>query len=1058
MAQTFTSPSGKTYTWDKDTPPTQADLDAMVAHDAQVSGTMQPAAAPRAEAPQQPFMQRLGTAMADMGGMGAAETGVPAQRLQAEADTFNPALAQGLRKGAATGAMLAPMAVTGVGLPMALGIGARAIAGGGGYLASKGIEGETPKLSELAQNMILAGAPVPKPGAADFLSRGTVGNMAKGAGSAAATVAGANYIEQAIDQGTADIKWDQYKTSLKDAVMPAIISASALSLGGKLQSMQQVQAEADLGRAAAAELGMANPMLGDILPKRYGAQQQKIVSIDQSMRAKQDAARAPMAKAIFATATHAPQDEQLKAQLEPIIRVADESNAAYVAAQERMGQAQEVMAKAKAATNLDPKTRADIITGAIADTHKNISDQAKIGIALMVGADSIGTQTDYAEAVGDVTKKLFGARGQAAGELLAATGIPDNAAIIGQDALYNAAKAALGSDAELTAGKSILETIKNWGSKTAQDAVATKQLSLEQMARKAELAGTELTPAQFNAAFPGGIKTVGGKLVANQSNAPAVQSASITTAPEEKFLTLDDFRRLRDAISDGFQGKIDTNNMNNAERLAAKTYHAMSDAHVSEIGRMFPDAVEPYQKFRKFWAETSQLRDSDFGRALLRGEVSDSTVAGMADKLASGNVDEIKNFRKFVSLIEPMNKDVADLAMTTMGSAVRNSFLEKATDAYGVDYRKLGELVGRYSAKKNSPFPVELFRMGDAPTIKGWTKALQEFKPHDLTPEAIRGVMESPQIQQVLNVGGKDAPAQVAKAMATVAFTKRVNDAVALREAGLVQKAREAFVEANSLAKRAGVDAQAAQLAMQAAEQNPLTGVFKGKGGYQLTNEAEKIDGAGTVTDLVANMRRSEARSFMNALRDKKPDLADMVERRLTANALQSMTRAEKNVPGQIMNIDTQNVRNFFEGPPGMDTDTKFSQLKAAIGDDKAERLRKFASGVAKMDDASRTSMIKAGLPNEAVQAAEFVRTGQSGSIQSGRSLGSLIRQGANMVRTKQFNLASSFLLDDGMQNAFSRNAGSYADALSELPPQRAWALLQDARIMNELGKSQGSP
>lgn len=1012
----------------------------------------QPAPAAQEQAPQQPFMQRLGTAMADMGGMGAAETGVPAQRLQAEADTFNPALAQGLRKGAATGAMLAPMAVTGVGLPMALGIGARAIAGGGGYLASKGIEGETPKLSELAQNMILAGAPVPKPGAADFLSRGTVGNMAKGAGSAAATVAGANYIEQAIDQGTADIKWDQYKTSLKDAVMPAIIGASALSLGGKLQSMQQVQAEADLGRAAAAELGMANPMLGDILPKRYGAQQQKIVSIDPSMRAKQDAARAPMAKAIFATATDAPQNEQLKAQLEPIIRVADESNAAYVAAQERMGQAQEVIAKAKAATNLDPKTRADIITGAIADTHKNISDQAKIGIALMVGADSIGTQTGYAEAVGDVTKKLFGARGQAAGELLAATGIPDNAAIIGQDALYNAAKAALGADAELTAGKSILETIKNWGSKTAQDAVATKQLSLEQMARKAALEGRELTQAEVAANL-----SPKGTLFRNgQPVTPAVQSASITTAPEEKFLTLDDFRRLRDAISEGFYGKGLENNMNNAERLAGKAYHAMSDAHVSEIGRMFPDAVEPYQKFRKFWAETSQLRDSDFGRALLRGEVADDTVAQMAERLASGKVAEIKNFRKFVSLIEPMNKDVADLAMTTMGSAVRNSFLEKATDAYGVDYRKLGELVGRYSAKKDSPFPVELFRMGDAPTIKGWTKALQEFKPHDLTPEAIRGVMESPQIQQVLNVGGKDAPAQVAKAMATVAFTKRVNDAVALREAGLVQKAREAFVEANSLAKRAGVDAQAAQLAMQAAEQNPLTGVFKGKGGYQLTNEVG--DGAGTVTDLVANMRRSEARSFMNALRDKKPDLADMVERRLTANALQSMTRDEKNVPGQIMNIDTQKVRNFFEGPPGMDTDTKFSQLKAAIGDEKAERLRKFASGVAKMDDASRTSMIKAGLPNEAVQAAEFVRTGQSGSIQSGRSLASLIRQGANMVRTKQFNLASAFLLDDGMQNAFSRNAGSYADALSELPPQRAWALLQDARIMNELGKSQGSP
>lgn len=947
---------------------------------------------------------------------------------------------------------VAPMVVTGAGLPMAMAAGVRALAGGGAYLASKGIEGETPKLSGLAKDMIMAGMPVPAPSAAGILSKAGMMNAAKGGASAVGTVGAGNYAEQAIDQGTLAPDWDQYKASLKDAVVPAIIGSAALSVGGKLQSMQKIQAEADAGRAAAAELGMADPMLGDVLPKRYGAMQQKIVSIDPAMRAQQDAARAPMAKAIFATAMDAPQNEQIAAQLQPILRVTDEADAAYKMAAQRMEEAQAALVRAKAATNIDPKARADIIAGAQAETLKAISEQAKASIALTVGADTLGTQTGHAEAVQDITKKLFGARSQAAGEMLAATGIPENAAIIGQNALYDAAKAALGSDAELVAGKSILETIKNWGSKTAQDAVATKQLSLEQMARKAALEGRELTQAEVAANL-----APKGTLFRNGQAVTPTQSAAAVTAPEEKFLTMDDFRRLRDAISDGFQGKIDTNNMNSAERLAAKTYHAMSDAHVAEIGRQFPDAVAPYEKFREFWRETSKLRDSDFGRALLRGEVADSTVAGMADKLASGNVDEIKNFKQFVNLIKPMNSDVAAAAMTTMGSAVRNSFLEKATDAYGVDYRKLGELVGRYAAKKDAPFPVELFRMGDAATIKGWTKALQEFKPHDLTPEAIRGVMESPQIQQVLNVGGKDAPAQVAKAMATVAFTKRVNDAVALREAGLVQKAREAFVEANALAKRAGVDAQAAQVAMQAAEQNPLTGVFKGKGGYRLSNEAEKIDGAGTVTDLVANMRRGEARSFMDALRTQKPDLAEMVERRLVANTLQGMIKTERNVPGQIVNLDTPKVRAFFEPLPGGDTDTKFSQLAAAIGQEKADRLKKFASGIAKMDDASRESMIKAGMTNEAVNAAEFVRTGQSGSIQSGRSLGSLLRQGANMVRTKQFNLASAILLDDGAWNAFSRNSSNYAAALAELPPQRAYLLLQDARILNELGQDKKS-
>lgn len=941
------------------------------------------------------------------------------------------------------GLAASPMAVPGLGaIPMAT----RAMVGGGAYLLDSVNNGETPKLSQLAKTMFFSGAPNPLPGAS------SVGNIAKGAASAGATVAVGNALEQSIEQGTTTPNWEEYKTSLKDAIVPAIIGSAALGIGGKLQSMQKVQAEADAGRAAAAELGMADPMLGDVLPKRYGAMQQKVVSIDPTMRAKQDAARAPIAKAIFATATDAPQNEQIAAQLQPILSKVDELDAAYQQAAQRMEQAQEVMAKAKTATNLDPKVKAEIVAGAQAETMKAISDQAKSVIALTVGADTIGTQTGHAEAVQDITKKLFGARSQAASEMLAATGIPDNAAIIGQDALYNAAKAALGSDAEMVAGKSILETIKNWGSKTAQDATATKQLSLEQMARKAALEGRELTQAEVAANL-----APKGTLFKNGQPVAPMQSTAAVTKPEEKFLTLDDFRRLRDAISDGFQGKIDTNNMNNAERLAANTYHAMSDAHVKEIGRLFPDAVAPYEQFRNFWRDTSKLRDSDFGRALLRGEVADSTVAGMADKLASGNVDEIKNFKQFVDQIKPMNPDVANAAMATMGSAVRNSFLEKATDAYGVDYRKLGELVGRYSAKKDAPFPVELFRMGDAPTIKGWTAALREFKPHDLTPEAIRPVMESPQIQQVLNVGGKDAPEQVRKAMATVAFTKRVNDAVALREAGLVQKSREAFVEANALAKRAGVDAQAAQAAMQAAEQNPLTGVWRKGNKYNIGNEGTNLGAEGSVSSLVNNLPRGEARAFMGALRDAKPDLAEMVERRMVADVLQGMTRSERNVEKQIANIDTQKVREFFEPKLGNDAETKFSKLVAAIGAEKADRLRKFASGIAKMDDASRASMKEARLPNDVITAAEFVRTGESGSIQAARSMGSMMRQGVNMLRTKRFNLASAALLDDGYLNALNRNGDDIAAALAELPPQRAYLLLQDARILNEIGSQKQS-
>ena len=125
----------------------------------------------------------------------------------------------------------------------------RAMVGGGAYLLDAVNNGETPKLSQLAKTMFFSGAPNPLPGAS------AVGNIAKGAASAGATVAVGNALEQSIEQDTMTPNWDEYKTSLKDAIVPAIIGSAALSVGGKLQSMQKVQAEADAGRAAAAELG-----------------------------------------------------------------------------------------------------------------------------------------------------------------------------------------------------------------------------------------------------------------------------------------------------------------------------------------------------------------------------------------------------------------------------------------------------------------------------------------------------------------------------------------------------------------------------------------------------------------------------------------------------------------------------------------------------------------------------------------------------------------------------------------------------------------------------------
>lgn len=909
--------------------------------------------------------------------------------------------------------------------------GMRAGAGGLAYLANRGIEGEKPKLSEAAKTMLSFGAPIPSELAkvAPFLEGGIMKSALVGAGTQAGTVLAANAAEQAL--GEQPMSWDRYKDSAREAYLPAAIGAVAGGVSGKLTQMSKIQQQADAAKQGAAELGMTDPMLGDLLPKQYGTLQQQVVAKNPAMAMEQRKARAPLVNAMLDIVGKAPKNEDVATGVQPLIGKLDELAAQDTAAQQRFQAAQQARAVAKAKTDLPPDVRDKIVTGAQAETMNAIQDEAKSIIAQNAQADAIGTQTGKAEAVQDIVKKTFDAREQIASDMLEKTGIPKDAAVVGVDALAQSAEAAMGSDAKGTIGQNILSTIRGWGSKTGSDVAKTRKMTFEDLARKAANEGRDLTIQEVRAL-----------------NAPTG-----AMAPDSKAMTMDDFRELRNGISGNFIGKIDDNNMSNAERIAAKAYLGMREAQMGEVAKMFPDAVAPLEEFNQFWHETSKLRDSAFGRALLNGEVSDGTLGAMANKLASGQEDEVRNFKRFMDVIGQHNPDVANAAMATTGSAVGNSFKNAAYDAAtgGTDYRKLGNMLQAYSSKKDATFPVQLFGMGDAATISGWQKALRQFAPHELSNGAISSIMESPQIQSVLKTGGKDMSEQLSKAYATVAFTKRVNDAVALENAGLMRPAREAYVNASKLAAKAGIDADTAQQALTAAQANPMHSVFKGKGGYNLTNDASKFSGQGTINELIGGMKESEASAFMTKLREERPDLADMVARRYLANTMKDFQTSETVLPGELNRLNIDKVREFFN-PPAQEGSNPLEKLRIMIGSDKMAEVRKFAHSVAAINEGERAGKIAAKVPDDIVEGLRLGRTAQAQSPQAGGALAGTYARLKQMVREKRFNLLSSALLDDGFKNALNRSSGNVADALSSLPMQKSYLLLQDARILGELG------
>lgn len=1057
MPQTFTSPSGATYVWDKEQPPTQADIDAIIAHDAEVNGKSAPSSPPAdpttrtggasgtwEDAPARPALDNsLLTALAGGAGgdMMSTEFGgdvgaVPGPRTMEEA----AAQAQASRGAMGTAARLAPLAVapfTG-GMSLLPYMATMGTAGALGNIAGNAIEGKPQTAGDAAESFVLASTPIPKiiPGGNVFL------NAVRGGGTAMGTVAAGNYAKKAIDERSI-APFSDYKEAFKGAMLPAIIGAATMGLSGKLGNAAAIQEEADAGKAAMAELGITNPVLGDVLPKKYGALQQKVATTTPEIAAKIAQARSPLAKAFYGQIGDVPMNETIATELSPIMAKMDQADAAYAAATAKLAKVTDTLEKAKADAQLMPAQMAQIHKGAVIEQMAALSEQAKAQIQQQVLADTVMTQTGKAEGLRNVVKTLFGVRSEGASVLMKETGIDPNAAIFRRDLLVNAAKEALGGDANTIAGKSIINTLENWGNKTGRDAVVAQAEAVKSKLRAAAASGRVLTPEESRAIF--------GKSKAQSFDASGRPIPDAASGADIAYLSLDDFKNLRNGISDGFASKVDTNGMTNAERLASKVYAAMGNSHVSQIEQTYgPESAQAYLRFQKFWRNTSQLRDSDFGRALLRGEISDAAIGGMAGLLAKGNVDEIKNFRQFVDIIRPQNRIVADNAMAAMGSAVRNSMLQQATDAGTVNYRKLGDIVKSAVSKPDFPFPIDQFRLGNRETIDGWTKALQDFKASDLTPENIRTVMESPQIQAALSVGGKDIGPRITTLLAEKAFYKRVLDAEALKSAGLLAPAKQALAEASVHARQAGVESDAALAAMRDAENNPLTSVFRGKSGYSLTNEADNMGASNSITGLVDGMKRAEGRQFITALRDQKPDLADMVERRLLANEFASFAKQETRVPGEIIGIDPQKIRAYFE-PAANNADSRLGKLTAILGEEKMAAFKKFAQGIAKMNEDQRAAIVAAKISHPGIEAAGLGRMVATGSTQSGRSLMNVIKLAGDAYDRKKYNLLSAMVLDNGFLNAMSRAQGKIGDALASIPAQKAFLLLNDKRMAGEL-------
>lgn len=900
-------------------------------------------------------------------------------------------------------------------------------------LGARGIEGQEvanrDAMGAAARAAIMFGAPIARPFTAPLFSgRGMLNSVVGGLQMGGATLGG-NFIDRAISKDS-PVTLDDLKAAGKSAIWPAVLGAAIQMGSGKLLSNAEDLSIANANRDTLKEIGITNPTLGMVLPE-YAPLEQQVAGANPVIQNKIATAMMPATKKFNELVGRAESNQDVASQLAPLIPQADAAEAAYKQAQAMQQKAQQAADAAMAKTDMPIQQRSALLEKTTNDELNAVAEMARRSEEQQRLVDSIGGQTGKAEAITSVIRAGFSARQRAAQNMMAATGINPTAPLVDKGTLLAAAREAMGSRASSEAGKKILAVID-----------AAKEAPQAAMPMGGATLGVEQSRALAAMLSAKG---------ANKDIGKAASAGLAAVTPKEPvMLSLQEFQDLRNRISDAFVGTAE-NTMSSAEQLASTAYAKMGEATMPAVAATYGQSgAMNYRDFLSFWKRTSQLRDTKFGGSFLRGQVTDEAIGEMAKKLMAGKSDELTNYKRFIDVLGEQDKAAAAHAQTTMVGAVRNAFLQDAMTAGVVDYRKLARSLNQAAQPSGAPFDIGAFGFGNRGQIANWNKVVNEFKPTDVTPEALASVMQSPDVQKALNVGGESLAPRLRTILAEKAFNKRVLDAAATAERGMVAPARQAYAEAATFAKQAGIDAKQAEIRARAAMDDPVLGAFKGKGDYKLTMEAGRMGGDGTVSDLIRNMKWEEARGLLRGLDEIRPNTAKMVRSRILAGEFEKLGVPEVGLPGETQRLDVNRVRAYFEPSSVAEPNSNITWLSKVMPEE-AVKFKSFARALADLDDVRRSALVSGKIPHDAVEAASFARMIGTGSAMRG----SIVRASANRMleffRQRRYNLLSAMITDEGFKNAFYKANGDLGEAIGSLPTQKAALLLMDARIKDEL-------
>lgn len=798
-----------------------------------------------------------------------------------------------------------------------------------------------------------------------------------------------------------------------DRVKLATLFGTGLGgLAGSTGNIADTLETARASREIYKSVGINNPTLGTLLRDKFGDLETAISITSPSVAAQREGMvfdTSEFVKRQLATNPELSTNEALAKQFQDVVPKYDEAYKRFTSAQAALDDANAKLAQAQ--ETLSPEFLEKAKDELLVSQFNAVSAKASALTDLMAFDSTIGaSSTQYAKEVSQQLKETIALRKQTASQMTRE--INKQGSFINGESIRKSVQASLGKDLDTDAGKSIMATLSRYLNK-----------------RKPEQPESLIAIDRFG----------------NVPKAPEVPT----------MLSMDEFRELRNDISDDLLSLGDAVSYSKSEAMAAKVYGAASDAVSKQIAQL-PDGknlVKQYDAFKTYYRETSEILYSKLGNSLLRGTITDDAIGSLATNLIGGKVDDIAQYVSFVNAVSKLDPNVRAAALTPVVKAIKTQLLTKNTSAGRVNWSGVAEDISKMSQYKDMKqyFDVESLGFGDEQAIRAWSRATKSFKPGELRSDDIALALDDPRFQRAL-LEGKEAlgvsskSPELRRLLSERAFANKVREAAINRESGRLGAANVALAEARAFAKKAGMDNDAQKAVFQSVSSNPEYSIFSGKGNFSLTRDPSKT--TQTITNFILESDTPNATAWMAHLRKNNPDAALIVSENMIANQLRDFLVPSK-YAGSSTQVDVKAVRQYLES-------ADYVKVKKIMGEEYSERFDVMLKGISSLDDAlmmkpgtnySKTlgnfyGMV-AGLQN--APSGVFPRQ-QLGVTKFATTLGSYVGNGAYrslaMVVTRP-NFADPIL---GLTRAFS-------DSVAMLPSQQAIILMNDSRLIEEQAK-----